>query len=64
MDTIELAKNIKEIDEMSHTELCKLWRFAPWDNKYTVGLTGAYLKDRLFGHFGGFNPTISKGIGW
>jgi hypothetical protein len=64
MDTKELTENIKQIDEMSHIELCKLWRHAPFDNKYVSGLSGSYLKDRLFGHFGGFTPTISKSIGW
>ena len=64
MNKTELTETIKEIDNMSHMDLCGIWRHAPSDNKYVSGLPGKYLKDRIFGHFGGFTPTISKSIGW
>jgi len=34
------------------------------DNKLFHGKAGEYFKDRLFNHFGGFNPSLSKNIGW
>jgi len=67
MDTKEkeqLTEKIRKIDELPHVELCILWRFGKDDNELLQGLAGAYLRDRLFGHFGGFNPQISKQIGW
>lgn len=54
----------KEIDQMSHEKLCHLWRFGDDSNKYLIGEVGKYFSDRLFNHFGGFNPSISKKIGW
>lgn len=54
----------KEIDNMSHYEMCGIWRFAPPGNPYTSGEVGQYFKDRLFKHFGGFTPEISKSLGW
>jgi len=52
------------IDAMSHEELCRLWRFAPIGDKRLQGELGQYVRDRLFNHFGGFTPEISKRIGW
>ena len=57
-------ENKKEIDQMTHIELCRLWRFGSDNNHLLQGENGEYLKDRLFNHFGGFNSTISKQIGW
>lgn len=59
---IEKLKN--EIDKMSHEEMSKIWRFSSSSNKYLQGEVGEYFKDRLFNHFGGFNPSLSKKIGW
>ncbi len=53
-----------QIDNMTHYELCKLWRFGKSDNELFQGEKGEYLRDRLFNHFGGFNPEISKSLGW
>ena len=55
-----------KIDAMSHIEICRFWRFAPSDGseKLVQGEAGQYLKKRLFEHFGGFTPEISKLIGW
>jgi len=63
-DNEELTKLKNEIDEMSHEQLAKLWRFGDSSDKYLQGDAGSYLKDRLFNHFGGFNPNLSKRIGW
>lgn len=63
-DKKELTDKIKKIDELPHVELCVLWRFGNEDEPLLHGLAGAYFRDRLFGHFGGFNPQISKQIGW
>jgi hypothetical protein len=52
------------IDSMSHLELCKLWRFAPIGDERLQGESGEYIRVRLFEHFGGFSPEISKLIGW
>lgn len=53
-----------KIDKLSHRELAKIWRFGSSDNELLQGEAGKYFKDRLFNHFGGFNPSLSKGIGW
>lgn len=52
------------IDNMSHQELAHLWRFGSSDNKLFQGDAGEYLRWRLFDYFGGFNPSLSKKIGW
>ena len=56
----------EEIDKLTHEQLCYFWRFGggkkEWfDNRYEES---KYFYDRLFNHFGGFNSTISKKIGW
>ena len=53
-----------KIDNLSHTEICRAWRFHTLSDEYFQGEKGEYLKDRLFKHFGGFTPEISKSIGW
>ncbi len=53
-----------KIDELSHKELARIWRFGSSDNELLQGEAGEYFRDRLFNHFGGFNPSLSKGIGW
>jgi len=55
-----------EVDKLSHFEMCKMWRSgnanpAYFDNTNPIS---KYFSDRLFGHFGGFTPEISKQIGW
>lgn len=61
----ELSPEDKDkIDSMSHRDLAHLWRHGSSDNKLFHGKAGEYLKDRLFNHFGGFNSSLSKNIGW
>ena len=57
---------IVKIQNMSHMDMCKLWRKAPSGHPY-FDMTLSYFKvfeDHLMGHFGGFTPEISKEIGW
>lgn len=54
----------KKIDNMTHEELARFWRFGSSSNTLFHGETGRYLKDRLFKHFGGFTPELSRKIGW
>lgn len=54
-----------EIDNLTHLEMCRAWRFGrkkEWsDSRFE---SAEYFKKRLFNHFGGFTPSISKAIGW
>ena len=59
-------EEIDKIKAMSHTEMCRLWRFAPSGHPY-FDETLPYFKvfsHRLFTELGGFTPEISKKIGW
>ena len=55
-----------EIDNLTHEELCRMWRFGSGDPAYFDKRSpiSQYFSDRLFKHFGGFTPEISKRIGW
>lgn len=58
---------LKEIEQMDHYTMCKLWRFSCQDDKpyFRNDLpTGEAFKTRLFTHFGGFTSEISKQLGW
>ncbi len=54
----------KQIDEMSHYEMCRVWRFAETENPLLQGNVGEYFTERLFHYYGGFTPEISKSLGW
>jgi len=54
----------KEIDGMSHYELCRAWRFAEVGDPLFADDTGKYFREVLFGKYGGFTPEISKRLGW
>lgn len=59
-------EEIKIINQMSHYDMCNLWRNAPAGHRY-FDITKPYVevfKKRLFNHFGGFTSEISKEIGW
>ena len=53
----------EEIDNLSHYEMCQIWRFSRSGNPYLSGEVGQYFKNRLFEYFGGFTPGISKSLG-
>jgi len=64
-EQVELT--LKKIESMSQLEMCRLWRFAPkgtelYFKKDTV--IGDAFNDRLWKHFKGFTPSISKKLGW
>jgi hypothetical protein len=61
--TSEEKQLIEEIDKLSHYEMCRLWRYASVGRStYLSGIVGEYFKDRLFNHFKGFTPAISKSL--
>lgn len=64
----QIEKASKEIENMGHEEMCHIWRFAPQGSEiYFQGALfpeGKDFKTRLYDHFGGFTPEISKRIGW
>lgn len=51
---------------MDHDTMCRWWRFGAPKGKefYFQGELGKEFKSRLFDHFGGFTPNISKNLGW
>lgn len=58
-------QEIDRINNMGHYEMCYLWRFALPGHPY-FDRTKPYFevfKKRLFEHFGGFTPEISKSLG-
>ena len=61
MKTLDEIKN--EIDQMSHYELCRVWRFAKIGDPRFQGEAGDYFAQKLK-EAGGFTPEISKAIGW
>lgn len=54
-----------KIDNMSHAEMARLWRFAPIGHPvFSVELPlFEYFKERFIS-LGGMTPQISKEIGW
>lgn len=55
---------ITKISEMSHFDMCALWRFSPSGHPYFDSSLPFYevFRARLFDHFGGFTPAISKSL--
>ena len=62
--TPEQQKTINAINQMGHYEMCSLWRFAPSGHPYFDKTLPYYkvFEERLFKHFGGFTPEISKSL--
>lgn len=68
----EINDYAESIEKMEHFEMCRVWRFTNSEdprisNAYTAtnGKTlGTIFSDRLYKHFGGFTPAISKELGW
>lgn len=64
----QIDKALEEISKMNHMTMARLWRFTPTganDLYLRFDLpTGQAFSDRLFKHFGGFTPDLSKTIGW
>ena len=57
-------KTKEQIDNMTHEQMARLWRFEPSGSKWFLGETGEYFKKRFWEHFGGITTEISKRIGW
>lgn len=65
MELGELTEERKKtIDSMTHYDMCYVWRFTGSADWRIIGACGDYFKDRLFKHFGGFTPEISKSLGF
>lgn len=62
--TKEQREIIDKINQMSHYDMCSLWRFAVSGHPYFDSTLPYYevFKKRLDG-FGGFTPEISKQLG-
>lgn len=58
-------KIVEKINKMSREEMCSLWRFAPAGSIYFDSTLPYYeMFKKKFDELGGFNPEISKKIGW
>ena len=61
----EIEKYKNQIENMSHSEMSILWRFAPVGNPIFDRRYPLYdIFKKRFDDFGGFTPEISKDIGW
>ena len=61
----QIDKALIEIENMDQETMCRMWRFQPAGSIYfrnDLPISKAFHK-RLFIHFGGFTPEISKEIG-
>jgi hypothetical protein len=55
----------KEINSLSHYEMCRLTRFASSEHKYFDKEKPYWeLFKKRFEKLGGFTPEISKRLGW
>ena len=58
-------ETIDKINNMSHVEMARLWRFTPSGHPYFDNSKPFYaVFNRRFIELGGFTSTISKEIGW
>jgi hypothetical protein len=61
----EIADHMEQIENMTHSEMASLWRFAPAGHPYFVRESQLYTAfKKRFDGFGGFTPAVSKEIGW
>jgi len=65
MENKEIQEWKDKIDAMSQEDMARLWRFAPSGHPCFIMDTPVteYFAKR-FEKLGGFNPKISKKIGW
>jgi len=59
-----MKESIEKINNLSHIEMVQIWRFAEPGHPYTTDPLFEFFKKRLFEHFGGITPSISKIVGW
>ncbi|MCK4522051.1 MAG: hypothetical protein KAU20_05740 [Nanoarchaeota archaeon] len=64
--TTEEKETINKINQMKHLDMASMWRFNEGYHPYFDNTKpfAKVFEDRLFNHFGGFTPEISKKIGW
>lgn len=55
--------SLKEIENASHEQLARWWRFLPSD-RYPKGESAGRLKERLFKEYNGITTELSKKMGW
>ena len=61
----EFQEEVENINKMSRIEMAHLWRFAPSGHKYfDLRLPYYDIFKKRFAELGGFDPSISKAIGW
>ena len=61
----EIEEINRKIDNMSHEEMCRAWRFSPsGDPIFRNDLPFYDRFKKRFDALGGFTPEISKRIGW
>ncbi len=62
---LKQQREIDKINAMTHEELARKWRYAPLGDDYFNEDLPYYevFRARLYDHFGGFTPEISKAIG-
>lgn len=53
-----------EIDNLSHEQMARYWRFGTGKKEWydSTKPISVYFRERLYVHFGGFTPEISKRI--
>lgn len=60
-----LVKEIEKINQLTHEEMARLWRFSPSGHPYFVmGSPLWEAFEKRWKEFGGMNPTLSKKLGW
>jgi hypothetical protein len=57
----EALKN--QIDNMSHLDMCRIWRFAKSDDPCLAGIAGDYLSRRIQ-TLGGVTRAINRQMEW
>lgn len=56
---------INEINNMSHYEMGRVYRFSTRTEFFDSSKPyWAIFKERFYTHFGGWNPALSKQVGW
>lgn len=65
MTAEQIQQHKNKIDQMTHEEMARLFRFAPSGHPYfdTTSPLCGYFRDR-FEELGGMTPEMSKRIGW
>ena len=60
----EIDNQLKRIEEMSHVEMCRHYRFAPLGDIIFCNFDLYTAFDARFRSFGGMTSAMSKQIGW